>query len=178
MVKVNVNGCDSFVESAEYKKYVQKALEAYDVLQNGTGAGSDFIGWKTLPVDVGEPLVKDCESIRDEWKGLGVNLVVVIGIGGSYLGARCAIEALGHQFVRPAGVPQVVFGGNNLSEEYLAELQDLAEVSNVACIVISKSGTTTEPAVAFRIFKEFIEKKYGRKEAFRFCCIFRRRRQT
>ena len=165
MVKIDVKGCNSFVKESEYQTYVEKALAAYDVLDAENGAGNDFLGWKTLPVDIPESLICEFESIRDDWKNKGVNLVIVIGIGGSYLGARCAIEALGHQFVRKEGVPQVVFAGNNLSEEYLAELMDLAKTSNTAIIVISKSGTTTEPAVAFRIFKEYIEQTYGKAEA-------------
>ena len=165
MVKIDVKGCNSFVKESEYQTYVEKALAAYDVLDAETGAGNDFLGWKMLPVDIPESLICEFESIRDDWKNKGVNLVIVIGIGGSYLGARCAIEALGHQFVRKEGVPQVVFAGNNLSEEYLAELMDLAKSSNTAVIVISKSGTTTEPAVAFRIFKEYIEQTYGKSEA-------------
>ena len=165
MVKVNVGGCSSFVKDAEYQKYVQKALDAFDVLDAETGAGNDFLGWKTLPVDIPESLIADCEAIRDDWSAKGVDLVVVIGIGGSYLGARCAIEALSHGFVRKPGVPQIVFAGNNLSEDYLAELMDLARTRNTACVVISKSGTTTEPAVAFRIVKEYIEKTYGKAEA-------------
>ena len=120
---------------------------------------------KTLPVDTPESLIADCEAVRDSWAGKGVDLVVVIGIGGSYLGARCAIEALSHSFVRKEGVPQIVFAGNNLSEDYLAEMMDLAETRNTACVVISKSGTTTEPAVAFRIVKAYIEERYGRAEA-------------
>ena len=165
MVKVNVGGCSSFVKDAEYQKYVGKALEAFDVLESGSGAGNDFLGWKTLPVDTPDSLIADCEAIRDAWAEKGVELVVVIGIGGSYLGARCAIEALSHGFVRKEGVPQIAFAGNNLSEDYLAELMDLAKLRNTACVVISKSGTTTEPAVAFRIFKEYIEKTYGKAEA-------------
>ena len=165
MVKVNVGGCSSFVKDADYQKYVEKALAAYDVLEAETGAGNDFLGWKTLPVDIPDSLITDCEAIRDDWSAKGVDLVVVIGIGGSYLGARCAIEALSHGFVRKEGVPQVVFAGNNLSEDYLAELMDLARTRNTACVVISKSGTTTEPAVAFRIVKEYIEQTYGKAEA-------------
>lgn len=165
MVKVNVEGCSSFINSAEYQKYVEKAFAAYDTLEAGDGEGNDFLGWKTLPVDTPESLILDCEAIRDDWKAKGVDLVIVIGIGGSYLGARCAIEALSSSFVRKTDAPQVVFAGNNLSEEYLAELMDLASVRNTACVVISKSGTTTEPAVAFRIVKAYIEKTYGRTEA-------------
>ena len=163
MIKVNVSGCNSFVKDADYQNYVQKALAAYDTLANEDGAGNDFLGWKTLPVDVPESLICEFEAIRDDWKAKGVNLVIAIGIGGSYLGAKCAIEALSHSFIEPA--TKVVFAGNNLSEEYLAELMDLAKVRNVACVVISKSGTTTEPAVAFRIVKEYIEGKYGKQEA-------------
>ena len=165
MVKVNVGGCSSFVDDAAYQKYVVKALAAYDTLRDENGAGNDFLGWKSLPVSIPESLVASCEAIRDEWAAKGVNLVVVIGIGGSYLGARCAIEALSHGFVRKEGVPQIAFAGNNLSEDYLAELMDLAAMRNTACVVISKSGTTTEPAVAFRIVKEYIEKTYGKAEA-------------
>ena len=163
MVKVNLGGCGSFVKNAEYQSYVRKALEAFDTLQGEKGAGNDFLGWKNLPVDIDEKLICECEAVRDCWKAKGVNLVIAIGIGGSYLGAKCAIEALSHSFMEPE--TKVVFAGNNLSEEYLAELMDLAEKKNVACIVISKSGTTTEPAVAFRIVKEYIEKVYGKAEA-------------
>ncbi|MBQ1635551.1 MAG: glucose-6-phosphate isomerase, partial [Bacteroidales bacterium] len=165
MLKVNLNGCASFVKDADYQKYVQKALAAYDVLDKETGAGNDFLGWKTLPDGTPEELIKAFEAVRDDWNELGVDLVIVIGIGGSYLGARCAVEALNHQFLPKKDSPRVVFAGNNLSEEYLAEMMDLAQVSNTACIVISKSGTTTEPAVAFRVVKEHIEERYGKKEA-------------
>ena len=169
MVKVNLGGCDSFVKDADYKVYVGKALEALEVLESGTGEGNDFIGWRHLPSETPEALIAECEAVRDCWKTKGVDLVVVIGIGGSYLGARCAIEALSHNFAKQlsknrslSGVegPEVVFAGNNLSEEYLAELMDLVAERNVATVVISKSGTTTEPAVAFRIIKEHIEKTY------------------
>lgn len=164
MVKVNLGGCASFVKDEDYKKYVGKALEAFDVLESESGAGNDFLGWKHLPSQTPESLIADCEAVRDCWKAKGVNLVVVIGIGGSYLGARCAIEALSHNFAKQLGgakeAPEVVFAGNNLSEEYLAELMDLVAERNVATVVISKSGTTTEPAVAFRIVKEHIEKTY------------------
>ncbi|MBR3440095.1 MAG: glucose-6-phosphate isomerase [Bacteroidales bacterium] len=164
MVKVNLGGCDSFVKDADYKVYVEKALNALDVLESETGAGNDFIGWKHLPSETPESLIEECEAVRDCWKAKGVDLVVVIGIGGSYLGARCAIEALSHNFAKQLSgkkdAPEVVFAGNNLSEEYLAELMDLVAERNAATIVISKSGTTTEPAVAFRVVKEYIEKTY------------------
>ena len=114
MVKVELGGCCSFVKESVYNEYVKKALDAFDVLESEKGAGNDFLGWKTLPVDTPESLIADCEAIKNDWKARGVDLAVVIGIGGSYLGARCAIEALSHQFVRPEGQIRVVFAGNNV----------------------------------------------------------------
>ena len=168
MVNVNLGGCSSFVKDADYNEYSAKALEALEILNSGTGAGNDFLGWRHLPSETPESLISECEAVRDCWKGKGVDLVVVIGIGGSYLGARCAIEALSHNFAKQLvpstplkdRAPEVVFAGNNLSEEYLAELMDLVAERNTATVVISKSGTTTEPAVAFRVIKEHIEKTY------------------
>ena len=163
MVKINVSGCKSFVKDSECAQYMDKALAAFDVLEAENGAGNDFLGWKHLPSETPESLLKEFDSIKDEWKAKGVNLVVVIGIGGSYLGARCAVEALSHNFAKQLSRhdnPEVVFAGNNLSEEYVAELMDLVAERNAACVVISKSGTTTEPAVAFRIVKEYLEKNY------------------
>ena len=169
MLKVNLGGCESFVKKADYEKYVEKALHAFDVLEAETGAGNDFLGWKHLPTNTPESLISDCEAIRDAWKSKGVNLVIVIGIGGSYLGAKCAVEALSHTFakqlVSAKDSMEVVFAGQNLSEEYLSELMDLAGERNIAAVVISKSGTTTEPAVAFRQIKNYIEEKYGKAEA-------------
>lgn len=169
MLKIDLGGCSSFVKDAEYQESVNQALEAFDLLASEQGAGNDFLGWKTLPTDTPELLIADCETVRDAWKAKGVNLVVTIGIGGSYLGARCAIEALSHNFSKQlksaARNVEVVFAGNNLSEDYICELMDLVAERNAACIVISKSGTTTEPAVAFRIVKQYLEQTYGRKEA-------------
>ena len=168
MVKINLKGCASFVKDADYKKYVDNALKAFDVLESEKGAGNDFLGWKHLPSEVPASMLADIDAICADWKARGVDLVIAIGIGGSYLGAKCVIEALSHNFakqLKKKDAPEVVFAGNNLSEEYLAELMDLAAERNVACIVISKSGTTTEPAVAFRIVKQYIEERYGKKEA-------------
>ena len=169
MLKVNLGGCNSFIKDADYQKYVEKALNAFDVLEAETGAGNDFLGWKHLPTGTPESLIADCESIRDAWKAKGVNLVIVIGIGGSYLGAKCALEALSHSFARQLSGArdgmEIVFAGQNLSEEYICELMDLARERNIAAVVISKSGTTTEPAVAFRQIRNYIEEKYGKAEA-------------
>ena len=84
MVKVDFGGCSSFIEDAEYQEYLQKALSSLDVLENETGAGNDFLGWKHLPTQTPESLIAECEAIRDQWKAKGVDLVVVIGIGSSF----------------------------------------------------------------------------------------------
>ena len=170
MVKVNLGGCNSFVNDAEYKAYVEKALTAFDVLENETGAGNDFLGWKHLPSEtLAGSLVEECEAVKNAWAAKNIDLVIVIGIGGSYLGAKCALEALSHQFSKQlktkAEAPEIVFAGHNLSEEYMCELMDLVQERNAACVVISKSGTTTEPAVAFRLVKKYLEDTYGKAEA-------------
>jgi glucose-6-phosphate isomerase len=170
MLKVNLGGCSSFVNDAEYKEYVNKALSCLEVLENETGAGNDFLGWKHLPSEtLKSTLVADCQAIKAEWESKGIDLVVVIGIGGSYLGAKCAIEALSHQFGKQlknkGNAPEIVFAGQNLSEEYMCELMDIVQERNAACVVISKSGTTTEPAVAFRLVKKYLEDTYGKEEA-------------
>ena len=116
MVKVDLGGCSSFVKDAEYDVYVGKALEAFDVLEGETGAGNDFLGWKHLPTTTPESLIAECEAVRDSWKGKGVDLVVVIGIGGSYLGAKCALEALSHRHMGqriPGTEGQHIHGGFN-----------------------------------------------------------------
>ncbi len=169
MLKVNLGGCSSFIKDADYKEYLDKALAAFDVLESETGAGNDFLGWKHLPTQTPDSLISECEAIRDSWKAKGIDLVVVIGIGGSYLGAKCAIEALSHSFAKQLSAkkdaPEIVFAGHNLSEEYISELMDLMKERNTAAVVISKSGTTTEPAIAFRLIKQYIEATYGTKEA-------------
>ena len=142
MVKVNLGGCSSFVNDAEYKAYVEKALTAFDVLENETGAGNDFLGWKHLPSEtLASSLVEECEAVKNAWAAKNIDLVIVIGIGGSYLGAKCALEALSHQFAKQlktkAEAPEIVFAGQNLSEEYMCELMDLVQERNAACVVIS-----------------------------------------
>lgn len=169
MVKVDLDGCRTFVSENEFASWTDRALEAFDVLESGRGAGNDFLGWKHLPSQTPDSLVCEFEAIRDDWNSRGVDTVVVIGIGGSYLGAKCAVEALSHSFSsrlgRRPGAMDIVFAGQNLSEEYMAELMDLMISRNTAAVVISKSGTTTEPAVAFRLVKNYIEERYGKDEA-------------
>ena len=167
MVKIDLTGCDSFVAKEQYNEYLKGALAAQKVLQEESGAGNDFLGWLHLPSSIGRAELNDCLSVVDRWLEREIDLVVVIGIGGSYLGAKAAIEALSHTFANHLGSqgPKVVFAGENLSEDYTAELLDLVKLRNPACVVISKSGTTTEPAVAFRLMKSYLEQTYGREEA-------------
>ena len=167
MVKIDLTGCDAFLAKDVYDGYVKKALEAQVVLEEGTGAGNDFLGWQHLPSATGKAQIDDCLSVVDCWLEREIDLVVVIGIGGSYLGAKAAIEALSHSFSAHMSThgPKVVFAGENLSEDYTAELLDLVRLHNTACVVISKSGTTTEPAVAFRLIKNHLEEMYGKDEA-------------
>ena len=167
MVKIDLSGCDSFVAKERFEEYVKKALAAKQVLEDETGAGNDFLGWQHLPSAIGKEQLDDCLGVVDRWIEKEVDLVVVIGIGGSYLGAKAAIEALSHSFSSLLGLqgPKVVFAGENLSEDYTAELLDLLQTRNAACVVISKSGTTTEPAVAFRLVKQHLEDTYGKEEA-------------
>ena len=158
MIKVYASAQESALEGA---------VKAFEVLESRNGRGNDFLGWMDLPEHTPESVIAGCEEVVREWKEKGVEVVVVIGIGGSYLGAKCAIEALSHTFsadVEPHKM-RVVFAGHNLSQEYHSELLDFISDKSIACVVISKSGTTTEPAVAFRIIKEHIENRYGKEEA-------------
>ena len=167
MVTIDLTGCDSFVGKEAFHEYVNKALAAQVVLEEETGAGNDFLGWQHLPASIGKKELDDVLGVVDAWLEKEIDLVVVIGIGGSYLGSKAAIEALSHTFSALLGSqgPRVVFAGENLSEDYTAELLDLVQTRNAACVVISKSGTTTEPAVAFRLVKSHLEETYGKEEA-------------
>jgi glucose-6-phosphate isomerase len=142
---------------------------AHKMLHEGTGAGNDFLGWIDLPVNYDKEefarIKKAGEKIRSNSDAL-----IVIGIGGSYLGARAAIEMLTHTFYGSLSKdkrkgPAIFFVGNNISSTYMADLLETIEGMDISVNVISKSGTTTEPAIAFRIFKDLLEKKYGKEGA-------------
>ena len=165
MIRIDLSGCRQFVDDSTFDIYKQKALEAQKTLRDGTGAGNAFLGWLTLPDEVSGSFFEECDSVSASWAAKRVDLIVVIAIGGSYLGGRCAIKSLSKNFDRHLNYPHVIFAGNTLSEDYMADVLEAASVRNVACIVISKSGTTTESAVTFRIFKKFLEDRYGRREA-------------
>lgn len=140
-----------------------KAAEAVEKLEQGTGAGNDFLGWLHLPTSLDEALIADIEKTAALLRA-DCEYVVAIGIGGSYLGAKAVIEALSDSFaaLKPANGPRVLFAGQNIGEDYMSELINLLDGKKFGVIVISKSGTTTEPAIAFRLLKEMLEKQEGK----------------
>ncbi|NQD68098.1 glucose-6-phosphate isomerase [Bacillus haikouensis] len=150
--------------------YLSDAVKvAHHSLHEQTGAGSDYLGWVDLPVDYDKEefsrIQKSAEKIKSD-----SDVLLVIGIGGSYLGARAAIEMLNHSFYNALpkekrSAPQVIFLGQNISSTYMRDLMDILEGKDFSINVISKSGTTTEPAIAFRIFRKMLEEKYGVEEA-------------
>jgi glucose-6-phosphate isomerase len=142
---------------------------AHDQLHNKTGAGNDYLGWLNLPTDYDKEEFARIKQAAEKIKS-DSDVLLVVGIGGSYLGARAAIEALTHSFFNVLSkedrqAPQVFFVGNSISAPYLNQLMDAIKDKDVSVNVISKSGTTTEPAIAFRIFKKYLEEKYGVEEA-------------
>ncbi len=163
-ISLNTKGLQPFVLDHELQ-YVQPAVAAaHAQLVCKTGPGSEFLGWLDLP----KHAKAQVESIQEAAEAIRANsdALVVIGIGGSYLGARAAIEALGDSFHNlRGGNTKVFFAGHNLSSTYHSDLLDLLKDMDFSVNVISKSGTTTEPAIAFRIFKDLLEQKYGKEEA-------------
>ena len=144
-----------------------KALSGIEQLHKGTGLGNDFLGWLNLPAEITEEHLQDVENAARQLQSK-CEIVVVIGIGGSYLGAKAVIEALSNSFEQlrsTHNAPIVLFAGQNIGEDYLYELQELLATRQFGIVVISKSGTTTEPAIAFRLLKEQLEKQVGKEEA-------------
>lgn len=167
MISYNFKSVEKFFSEDDYDNYLKRALPAFNTLINGSGDGNDFLGWIKLPSSHGnEELFKRCKILQSEWDNLKIESVVVIGIGGSYLGAEAAIKALSPAFGYGVNkFPEVLFAGNNLSEDYLFELCNYLKEKNFAIVVVSKSGTTTEPAVAFRLLREQLIKTYGDKQS-------------
>lgn len=166
-IKIEYTHCLEFVSEKEIKGYQQSIDRHYRSITEKTGKGNDFLGWVTLPDELDEAMIQDIEQtagiIQKKAK-----LFVVIGIGGSYLGARAIIEALSDSFGNYSTTgeyPKIIYAGQNISEDYLTELLRLLDKQDYALAVISKSGTTTEPAIAFRILKKHLEAKYGLAEA-------------
>ena len=155
------------VTAAELEKSSYLVEAAHKVLDGRTGAGNDFLGWLDLPVNYDKDEYVRLKAAADKIRE-NSEVLVVIGIGGSYLGARAAIEALAGNFYNlnagKKGCPQIIFAGNSISSGYLYELAEYLKDKDFSLNVISKSGTTTEPAIAFRILKELMETKYSADE--------------
>ena len=169
MISVDTSNLMSFINENEMEKMLPQVELAHNMLHKKNGPGSDFLGWLELPSKYDKN-----EFIRIRQAATRIrkdsDVLLVIGIGGSYLGARAAIELLSHSFANMANkkvrkAPQIIFCGNSISATYLADLMDLLEGKRVSVNVISKSGTTTEPAIAFRIIRAYMEEKYGKEEA-------------
>lgn len=162
-IKLDVAKCGIEI-SQELKK---QAIEANELLHTGKGAGNDFLGWITLPSSIDAQQIAAIEAQAAKLRAKA-DVVICIGIGGSYLGAKAVIDAMSDSFEllrKTHKNPIVLFAGQNISEDYLAEMLAALKDYSIATIVISKSGTTTEPAIAFRIVKEEIERRYGKADA-------------
>lgn len=156
----------AFVSDEEILSYQDKITAAHEALHNKTGAGSDFTGWVDLPVDYDKEEFARIKAAAEKIKK-NSDVLIVIGIGGSYLGARAAIEFIKSQNYNDLrkGTPAIYFSGNSISSSSLSELIEICDGKDFSVNVISKSGTTTEPAIAFRIFREMLTEKYGKQGA-------------
>ena len=166
-LKLDYSKVQSFVSEKEINAFQSDISKSHQALLNKTGKGNDFLGWVNLPSEIDEQLLTRIENGAKAISQIA-ELYVVIGIGGSYLGARAVIEALQHNFAalkKGSKYPFIIYAGQNISEDYMADLLEILDQKDYALTVISKSGTTTEPAVAFRILKNHLEKKYGKENA-------------
>nr|WP_283245352.1 glucose-6-phosphate isomerase [Congzhengia minquanensis] len=168
-IKLDYSKTLNFVSREEIEAMEQQVLAAHKTLTEKTGEGSDYLGWLNLPFDYDKEefarIKMSAEKIKSD-----SDVLIVIGIGGSYLGAKAAIDMLSNNFYNLLSkderkTPQILFAGNSISGSYLSQLLKFVEKKDFSVNVISKSGTTTEPAVAFRVFKELLEKKYGKEGA-------------
>ncbi len=164
-ISINLKNTGSFIAYEEIFALAQQSVRHLDTLNNGTGSGNDFLGWLSLPEDI-IPQLDRIEKTASHLRSVS-DTTVVIGIGGSYLGARAIIEVLQQTF--PSYIKskhhEILYAGQNICEDYLSDLLEILDTREYSIIVISKSGTTTEPAIAFRILKDHLEKKIGKPAA-------------
>ena len=165
-IKFNSSFAADFIRENDLKGLETQVAAAHKTVNEKSGLGNDFLGWVTLPTDYDKEefarIKKAAEKIKED-----TDVLIVIGIGGSYLGARAAIEFLKGPYYNNLrnGVPEIYFAGNNISGSYLDDMLKLCEGKRVSVNIISKSGTTTEPAIAFRVFRKLLEERYGEEEA-------------
>ena len=166
-ISLNTTKAVQFLPKGAVEGFETKARAALEALENGTCAGNDFLGWLHLPSETTEAFLDEVQACANTLRSK-CDVVVVAGIGGSYLGARAVIEALGNAFswlVADGKNPAILFAGNNIGEDYLAELTDYLKTKRFGVINISKSGTTTETALTFRLLKKQCEAQRGKAEA-------------
>ncbi len=164
-MKIDLTHVQPYLNNDLKEKLESRISSVYKMVYEKTGVGNDFLGWVNLPSEIDESLLADIEKTAAVLREKS-EIFVVIGIGGSYLGARAVIEALQNHFAPLMGdKPLVVYAGHNMSEDYLHDLMAVLDKKDYSMAVISKSGTTTEPAIAFRILKQHLINKYGEQEA-------------
>ncbi len=166
-LRINITKTFDFISERKVQEYKNEVASHLKALYEKTGRGNDYLGWVNLPSSIDDAQLADIEATAVGLRSKS-DIVVVIGIGGSYLGARAVIDALSNSFdhlLTNRKNPVVVYAGQNINEDYTAELLDLLKDKSFSVIVISKSGTTTEPALAFRLLKDLLESKYSAEEA-------------
>lgn len=167
MIKLDITKATKFLKSGAVECLEPKVKAAQEALENGTCEGSDFLGWLHLPTKTSDKFLDEVQAVANTLRNK-CEVVVVAGIGGSYLGARAVIEALGNSFswlINDKKNPTILFAGNNIGEDYLYELTEYLKDKKFGIINISKSGTTTETALAFRLLKKQCENQRGKAEA-------------
>ncbi|WP_188384651.1 glucose-6-phosphate isomerase [Ornithinibacillus halotolerans] len=168
-IQFSYNQALNFINHEELTNLSEFVSVAHHAIHNQTGPGNDFLGWVNLPENYDKEEYERIQKAAEKIKS-NSDILLVIGIGGSYLGAKAALEMLNHSFQdlltkEQRKVPQVIFVGHHMSSTYMKELFDVLKGKDFSINIISKSGTTTEPAIAFRIFKKYLEEKYGLEEA-------------
>lgn len=166
-IKLDVSKAVQFLKEGTVENYEVKVKEAQEALENGTCPGNDFLGWLHLPSSITHEFLKEIQDCANTLRE-NCEAIVVAGIGGSYLGARAVIEALSNSFawlVNDKSNPTILFAGNNIGEDYLYELTEYLKDKKFGVINISKSGTTTETALTFRLLKKQCEEQRGKEEA-------------
>lgn len=164
--KLSDRHLQNFINTDEYNGIEPQVEVAHNLLHSGKGLGNDYIGWLDLPCNYDKEEFNRIKIAAEKIKS-NTDIFIVIGIGGSYLGARAAIEFLKSQNYNALkkDTPDIYFAGNNISSDYLSNLLSICDGKDVSVNIISKSGTTTEPAIAFRVFRDYLEKRYGKEEA-------------
>ncbi len=165
-MKLEINKATTFLANGKVEAYAADVKAAQQALENATCAGNDFLGWLHLPSSITPEFIAEINATADVLKA-NCDAIVVAGIGGSYLGAKAVIAALDDNFtwLKPSKAPRILFAGNNISEDYLAELIDYLKGTKFGVINISKSGTTTETAITFRLLKKLCEDQRGKDMA-------------